>query len=199
MTCSARMFCLWILVICSSTALGEPFSEPDAPAIDSQARLDDALKQARAEQKRVFILETGENCGHCIFMARFLERYKSTLSKDFIVLAIERRQDGVKDPVISRIRAGKPGGIPWSAILDENGTVLTTSNKPDGKNLGFPHEQPDIDYFIEMLKTKSGRISRSELNEMAISLERQTIVFEYLKERQAAETAAAGQVETDDK
>jgi len=176
--CCLALFC--------STAWSDPLSEAPSPQSNSQRLLDNALKQARAEQKRVYFVETGDNCGPCILMSRFLERHKSILGQDFIIVKIERPKDGANDPVLSRIRAGKSGGIPWSAILDGNGTVLATSNSADGKNLGFPLNRPEVDCFIEMIRSTSRHISRNELLDMGDCLLHQTILLELLKERREA-------------
>jgi hypothetical protein len=116
-------------------------------------------------------------------MSRFLQRHKAILAQDFIVFTIERRQAGAADPVVSRIRAGKEGGIPWSAVLDAQGAVLVTSNDASGKNLGFPFKPAAIELFIEMIAKTSHRINRNQLQIMENSLMQQTILFEVLDER----------------
>ena len=193
----AQVFCFCAIALSCSMDLSNSLGEDESPRLESQQILDDALKQARAEHKRVYFLETGDNCGPCVYMLRFLEQYEPLLRQDFVVVKIKRPSDGAKDPVTSRIRAGKPGGIPWSAILDVDGTVLATSNDGNGKNLGFPHEQHGADCYVNMLRSGSQRITPNQLQEMADALTYWTIIREVKKEREAAKAKAKVQVKVD--
>ncbi len=179
----------WLLSFCgitsiSSTALaGEPATEHRSPQFGSERLLADALKQARADNKRVFIVETGDHCGACVLMSRFVDRHKSILNQDFIVVKIERRPDNAKDPVVSRIRFGKQGGIPWVAILNGDGDILATSNDASGHNLGFPHKRDDIESFIKMISSTSQRMTHNQLQGIENSLTLGTILSEVKEER----------------
>jgi hypothetical protein len=168
-------------------------SDAQEPPPDSERLLADALSQARQENKRVFFVVTGENCGPCVLMSRFLDRYKTIIDQDFIVVKIGREQDSASDAVIRRVRAGKPGGIPWVAILDGGGAVLATSNDADGKNLGFPHEELGIECFMNMISSTSRRIPSNQLMQLEESLRRNTILKEFLQEHEAKKLEQANQ------
>ena len=158
---------------------------------DAQQRLDAALLRARREDKRLFVVVTGEHCGPCIFMSRFLDRHQAILKQDFIIVKFWRDHDARSDAVIQRIRAGKPGGIPWVAILDGNGKVLATGNDTAGKNLGFPNKPEGIASFMKMISSTTRRITSKQLADLEWSLANGEIVHEVLDERAAQRRAEA--------
>jgi hypothetical protein len=50
-------------------------------------------------------------------------------------------------------------------MTDEDGTVLTTSNRNNDKreNVGYPASPSEIDWYIEMLKRAAPSLSADEL------------------------------------
>ena len=53
-------------------------------------------------------------------------------------------------------------GIPWLAILDKSGQVLTTSHNA-GRNIGFPSTVADKAYFFEMLRSTQARATVAQI------------------------------------
>src|SRR5262249_35416630 len=64
----------------------------------------------------------------------------------------------------------RPGRHPWTAILDADGKVLTTSNDAEGHNVGFPSTQPGIEHFAAMLRKTSTRLTEGEIEKLLKAL-----------------------------
>jgi hypothetical protein len=188
---AGRVLCLCGAISLAPMAEAAPSADQPSTEVDAEQRLDDALRQARREDKRLFVVVTGEHCGPCIFMSRFLERQQPILKQDFIVVKFWRDHDASSDAVIQKIRAGKPGGIPWVAILDADGKILATGNDAAGKNLGFPNKPEGIANFVEMISSTSRHITSKQLADLEWSLVRGEIVHEVLDERAAQRRSQA--------
>ncbi len=112
---------------------------------DAERLLADALAKAKQEDKKVFLQETGIYCAPCRRLSRFFEKHASVLDQHFVYLKIDAPRSMNGPEVIRRLRTDGSVGIPWIAILDQDGTVVKTE-------LGFPsHEPKEIDEFIAML------------------------------------------------
>ena len=75
--------------------------------------------------------------------------------------------------IVKSLRGEAEGGYPWIAILDADGKVLATSNKPDdGSNIGFPSEPDSIDHFMHMLKTTAQRMTADDFAQLKAALEK---------------------------
>jgi len=131
------------------------------PPLDAKVVLASALEKARIENKRVFLQQTATWCGPCWSLSRFLNRTRDVWEKDFIWIKMDERWTN-HDDVMSPIRNGASGGIPWVAILDAEGKVLATSNGPDGQNYGFPTEPDEIKHFVGMLKSTGARLTEDD-------------------------------------
>ncbi len=130
--------------------------------LDARQLMNDALAEAAKTNRRVIVQETATWCGPCHRLARYLERQRAIWEKDYIWVRIDQRWHGSKQ-VMTPIRDGRSGGIPWYAILDASGNVLTTSNRPDGDNIGFPSEAEGVDHFISMISSTRQRLSEQDL------------------------------------
>ena len=133
-----------------------------------------ALKQAQEKKKHIFVRVGAPWCGWCRRMDKFLAQPQMAqiLKKDFVLVKLDQdRMTGAK-AVIGKIRRpSEGGGIPWFALLDMKGSVLVTSTKPDGKNIGFPVDpKTEIPYFVEMLKRTRSKISDEEIKQIAEAL-----------------------------
>jgi hypothetical protein len=137
--------------------------------LDARQLLADALQKAAAEDKRVIIQETATWCGPCHKLARFLSKHRAW-EKDFIWVKVDHRWTGAEE-LMSEIRAGAKGGIPWYAILDATGKVLATSNDPkSGDNIGFPSEPSGQLHFAHMLNSTRQRMTADEVKQLVDKL-----------------------------
>ncbi len=130
--------------------------------LDAHQLLNDAIAQAAKTNRRVIVQETATWCGPCHRLAQYLERHRAIWEKDYIWVRIDQRWHGSKE-VMTPVRDGRGGGIPWYAILDATGNVLTTSNRPDGDNIGFPSDAEGVEHFISMITSTKQRLSEQDL------------------------------------
>ena len=141
------------------------------PALDARKLLDDALAQAKRENKRVLVQETAVWCGPCDRLARFLDQNRALWEKDYIWVPMNIRWSGEAE-IMKRLRGEAEGGLPWLAILDADGKVLVTSNKPDdGSNIGYPSDDDSVKHFTHMLKTTAQRMTANDLSGLKSALE----------------------------
>ncbi len=136
------------------------------PPLDAQQVLADALSQARAENKRVYVQESGMHCAPCLAMSRFIDLNRKILAGDFVFIKIDRGRYAHADEAMEHIRTGNSGGIPWVAILDAEGHVLATSNGPDGQNVGFPYDSISVEHYLKMLSSTAQRMTGEQLGEL---------------------------------
>lgn len=139
------------------------------PTLDAQELLATALKQAKKENKRIIIQETATWCGPCRLLSRFLVKERELWERDYLWIKIDHRWTGSRE-MMKTMRAGAQGGIPWWAILDQDGKVLVTSNDEEGTNIGFPGEQSGREHFRSMLEKTAIRLTPMDINTLVESL-----------------------------
>ena len=138
--------------------------------LDAQVLLDDALARAKAENKRVFVQESATWCGPCWMLSRFIAAHRDVLEQDYIFVKLDHRWPHARE-IGEKFRNGEHSGIPWSAILDGAGTILATSDGPDG-NIGFPSksEPSGIEHFLKMLRETRIRLTDGDLEGIGAAL-----------------------------
>lgn len=136
-------------------------SQTPAP-LDARQLFKDALAQAKADNKRVFVHETATWCGPCHMLSRFLEANRPAWEKDYIWIKIDQRWTGA-DELMKELRQGAKGGIPWCVILDADGKQLATSTDPEGENIGFPSSDSGRKHFRTMLERSAIRLTADEI------------------------------------
>lgn len=141
-------------------------------ATNARTLLDDAIKQAKAENKRVFVQETATWCGPCWMLSRFLDRHRANWSQDYIWVKLDSRWEHAQE-IAKELRQEAEGGIPWVAILDADGQTLATSNDSEGENIGFPSksERDGIRHFLKMLRSTSQRMTEDDFQTLQRALE----------------------------
>ena len=65
---------------------------------------------------------------------------------------------------------GGYGGVPWLAMLAPDGTVIVDSVAPNGRNIGSPQAEWEIDHFRTMLRKAAPSITDEEVEVLAASL-----------------------------
>lgn len=80
------------------------------------------------------------------------------LKKDFVVVMIDTDRMTSGAELAQRLRKSETGGIPWTAILNAEGTPLVTSDGPEG-NCGCPVDAHEIDHFLTMIDTTRQHMS----------------------------------------
>jgi thiol-disulfide isomerase/thioredoxin len=137
-----------------------------AKALQADAVLADAREKAKASGRKVLVHWGAPWCSWCHRLDNWLAQPQigAILEKDYVCVKIdEDRMIGGKE-LLTKEGAGAKVGIPWLAIEDaSNGTVLATSEREKGKNIGFPSDPAEIEHFAKMLKTTSTRLSDMDI------------------------------------
>ena len=143
--------------------------------------LAEALEKAKAENKRVFLIMSASWCGPCRMLARFLAAHKGELDPHYVFVKLDISRDEHADALSEHYKGNRDGGIPWYAILDDDGKEIVTSNKPASRpgqpapNIGFPTDPSSIDHFLGMIKRTAPRMSDETLKQLARGAREETI------------------------
>ena len=141
------------------------FEKPDAKCL-----LADAIARAKKEQKKVFLQETGIYCGPCRLLSRFFEKHASVLDQNYIYLKIDPARSVHGPEVIKRLRTDGSVGIPWIAILDQDGKVVASQ-------LGFPsHQVKDVDEFLALFSKTAPQLTAEQLKRTARRSRRKAMI-----------------------
>jgi hypothetical protein len=139
------------------------------PVRDARARLAAAQDEAQRTDRKVWIVDSGARCGPCFRLARWIDDQHALLEKDYVILelmeGIDLHASEVTDPLNPT-----QDGVPWFAVMDANGNILTTSDGPLG-NVGMPSTHEEIQHLREMLSQTAQRLTAADIDHLAGSLE----------------------------
>ncbi len=154
----------------TALATGDAFLTQNMPPVrNALATLIAAREEARKTGRRVWIVHGGPRCGPCFRLARWIEEHHATLEKNFVMVKVMEGVDEHAAEVISQLPEAQGDGIPWFAITEPDGTILTTSHGALG-NIGFPGSVEGVRHFREMLDRTARKLSAAELDELTKSL-----------------------------
>jgi thiol-disulfide isomerase/thioredoxin len=148
-----------------------------AEAPNAEQVLAPAKTKAATEHKAIFVHFGASWCGWCKRLDAFLDRpdINPVFEKYFIPVKLVV-QEGAKNKALENPGAeallkdfGGPDGLPYSAFLDAKGTLIVNS-KLNGKNIGYPADPSDIDWFIQMMKKAAPDISADDLKTIETAL-----------------------------
>jgi len=133
---------------------------------NAETKLSNALATAKAQGKKVFLRFSDTWCGHCIRMQKILDRpnMKASFGADLVDLKVELSLVP-GGPKLYAKYAKPHDGIPWFAILENDGKVSFTSVATNG-NVGCPETAAEIQFFIDGLR-KNTKLTQSQLDEIA--------------------------------
>ena len=141
---------------------------------DAREVLAEAKTKAASEDKQIFLHFGAPWCGWCHKLDDFLARedVAKVFGTDYLDVKIDvDRMTNGKD-VNKNYQPANSGGIPWFAILDSSGKVLTTSDAKGG-NIGYPAAPEEIEHFMAMLKQTRRRIEPEQLDRLKDLLEKE--------------------------
>jgi len=154
----------------TALATGDAFLKDHMPPVrDALATLLAAREEAKKTGRRVWIVHGGPRCGPCFRLARWIEEHHVTLEKDFVMVKVMDGLDEHAAEVISQLPEAQGDGIPWFAITEPDGTILTTSHGALG-NIGFPGSVEGVRHFRQMLDHTARKLSAAEVDELIKSL-----------------------------
>jgi thioredoxin-related protein len=142
-----------------------------APPVDAEKLLAEAKSRAKAADKRVFVQVGSSGCGWCHRLEDFVTDHSALFEPDYVYLKINVSRMTGGEEIAKRLGCDSKGGVPWSAIVDAEGKVLTTSDSPKG-NIGYPFEPEEIEHFIAMLNKSAQHNTPAQIAEIKQALEK---------------------------
>jgi len=135
-----------------------------APPLDARQVLAGARKQATAGGRRIFLHFGAPWCGWCHRLEDFLAlpEVARLLARDYLDVKVDVDRMLHGQELLERYRGSKRGGIPWTVILDAEGKALVSSDGPEG-NIGYPVDEWEIGWFLEMLRRTRQRLDDAAL------------------------------------
>ena len=118
------------------------------------------------EQHRLFVKFSTKSCGWCRHLDAFLkdDAIAPLLSKDYRFLEIDQANVDGASALRQRLAGPSPtGGVPWYAIVDKSGKIMTTASGPRG-NIGYPAEPEGIAHFMKMIRGSATTITAEEFS-----------------------------------
>lgn len=146
-----------------------------APRVKAEDVLKTGTASATAEHKRLFVHFGAPWCSWCHKLEAWMARpeISAILAKDFVDVKIDtqRMEDGGAMHRKMNPLVDKPGGggIPWYAITDTDGTVISDANGPHG-NTGYPATTEEISQFLDMVRKARKNITDDDLKVLEASL-----------------------------
>ena len=133
------------------------------PVLDARKLLADALAKAKSENKRVLIQESATWCGPCHMLSELLIDRRELWEQDYIWVKLDHRWTDARE-IGKEYRKGEHTGIPWWAILDDEGSLLISSNDEKGDNIGFPSNDRGRQHFRKMIESTRIRLTDEQLD-----------------------------------
>ncbi len=154
----------------AAVASGDVFiAKHRPPARDARRVLAEARREAQRSGRRVWLIVGGPRCGPCFRLARWMADHHAQLERDYVVLEVLQGVDTNDDAVIDPLPIKQGDGIPWHAITEPDGTILTTSVSPSG-NIGFPGSTEGRRHLRTMLERTTRRLTPDDVARLVESL-----------------------------
>lgn len=131
--------------------------------------LDKARAAAERDDKAVFVLFSTSWCGYCKQLKAALQDPEiAPLVEPYIdLLEIDQEKLGGGRQLRYRLSGSPEGGVPWYAVVGNDGTTIATSSSGLGRNIAMPRRPDSIKWFVEMIRRAAPRMSADEQNALA--------------------------------
>lgn len=119
---------LVLIISCFVTVYSQQFFDPDA---DAEKQLSDALAEAKAENKHVFIEIGGNWCGWCLLFNQLIttdEEINNFINKNFVLIHVNYSKENKNEKILKQLEYPQRFGFPVFVILNEDGKRLHTQN-----------------------------------------------------------------------
>ncbi len=140
-------------------------------AAPARTALEAGLQEAAATDRLVFLHSGAPWCGWCRRLEAWLERddIAPIFSKDFVDVKVDVEEMSDGEALMDGYAPGYRG-VPFLVILDADGRVLADSFAPNGRNIGSPIQEWEIEYWNQMMRQTARRITGDEIEYMARTL-----------------------------
>ena len=120
---------------------------------DPKADIAAALKQAKAQKKRVILDFGGDWCGDCQVLDIYMHQSPNTelLSKHFVVVHIDIGRMDRNVDVAAKYKVPIQKGVPAMAVLDANGKLLYSQENKEFENMRSMRSS-DVTEFLNRWK-----------------------------------------------
>jgi thiol-disulfide isomerase/thioredoxin len=147
-------------------------TEHQAPYQQADAVIKDAMDQAKASGKKVFLHVGAPWCIWCHRLEDWLAQddVGSTFAKDYVDLKVDQdRMVGAKEAA-ARFGMPEKTGIPWFVIIDpQSGKAVVDSMGPDG-TIGCPANDQEIQQFMGMLEKTHKNLTAADMESLKKTL-----------------------------
>ena len=123
-----RLFLALMLFGLAATAQGQNLYNPEANAKEDVAK---AVKQAKAENKHVFLQIGGNWCPWCIKFHNFVNdnaELKKLVENNFVTVKVNYSPENRNYPLLEELEYPQRFGFPVFLVLDGNGARIHTQN-----------------------------------------------------------------------
>lgn len=126
--------------------------------------LDKSRLTAQRKDKAVFVLFSTTWCGYCKRLKTMMSdpEIAAMISPYVDILEIDQEQLGGARELRYRLQRTPDGGIPWYAIVGNDGETVATSSSGLGRNIAMPSRKDSIKWFVEMIRRSSPKMTDEE-------------------------------------
>ena len=136
--------------------------------VDAEVLLNDALVEAKRQNKNVLLVFSGPSCVPCKVLKKFLTLQAEFFNKDYILLHIDLA--GMENGQLIKEKFTSVPSVPLTVIVNPASEVLCTSVGDNG-NIGFPTAIEDCKHFISMIEKSAIRSKNSDFERLARDLD----------------------------
>lgn len=121
---------------------------------DPKADIAAALKQAKAEKKRVILDFGGDWCGDCQVLDIYMHESPNTelIAKHFVIVHIDIGRMDHNVDVADKYKVPIKKGVPALAVLDANGRLLYSQQNKEFENMSNM-QSSDVTAFLTRWKS----------------------------------------------
>ncbi|MGD9720075.1 MAG: thioredoxin family protein [Pirellulales bacterium] len=154
-----------------SVALGKSrdfLKKHKPPTVDAVKSIAAARDEAKATNRRVWLVLGGPRCGPCFRLARWMHDHHAMLESDYVIVKVMGGLDENYEQAVDGLPI-KGFGIPCYVITEPDGKILVTSEGPLG-NIGMPSSIEGIRHLRGMLERTVRTLSPADVDALVQSL-----------------------------
>ena len=126
-----KNICLFLTLALFSLSLSAQGQNLYNPEANAKEDINKAIRQAKAENKHVFLQIGGNWCPWCIKFHNFVEQnaeLKKLVDDNFIVVKVNYSPENRNEAILKELDFPQRFGFPVFLVLNQNGTRIHTQN-----------------------------------------------------------------------